>query len=70
MKTKKKGNKETDFLEEIVRKVIKKLSQKKFQPKISEALKAIQLKEKLKKRNEAEKLFWEMIEQVRKEELK
>jgi hypothetical protein len=70
MKAKKKPSKETDFLEEIVKKVLKKLSSKKFQPRISEALRAIQLKEKMKKSEEAEKLFWEMIEEVRKEGLR
>ena len=58
------------FLENLIKKVLRKLNSKDYQPKVSDALKAIQLKHKLKKTSEAEKIFWELIEKIRKEELR
>jgi hypothetical protein len=37
--------------------------------KVQDALKAIQLKLKLAQSSEAEKIFWELIDQLRKEEI-
>ena len=59
-----------EFLENLIKKVLRKLNSKDYQPKVSDALKAIQLKHKLKKTSEAEKIFWELIEKIRKEELR
>jgi hypothetical protein len=59
-----------EFLEKLIKKVLKKINSKDYQPKVSDALKAIQLKHKLKRTSEAEKIFWELIEKIRKEELK
>ncbi|KPL02706.1 MAG: hypothetical protein AMJ90_04995 [candidate division Zixibacteria bacterium SM23_73_2] len=66
---KKKAVSEEDFLEELIKKLLKKLNNKDYKPTVSDAIKAIQLKEKLKRTSEAEKIFWELIERIRKEEL-
>jgi len=63
------GNQVEEFLEKLIKKVLKRINSKDYQPKVSDALKAIQLKQKLKKTSEAEKIFWELIEKIRKEEL-
>lgn len=63
------GNQAEELLEKLIKKVLKRINSKDCQPKISDALKAIQLKQKLKKTSEAEKIFWELIEKIRKEEL-
>jgi len=68
-KKKKKKISEEDFLEELIKKLLKKLNSKDYKPTVSDAIKAIQLKEKLKRTSEAEKIFWELIEKIRKEEL-
>lgn len=60
---------EEDFLEKLLKKLLKKLNNKDYKPTVSDAIKAIQLKEKLKKTSEAEKIFWELIEKIRLEEL-
>jgi uncharacterized protein YfcZ (UPF0381/DUF406 family) len=63
------GNQIEEFLEKLIKKVLKRINSKDCQPKVSDALKAIQLKQKLRKTSEAEKIFWELIEKIRKEEL-
>jgi len=63
------GNQMEEFLEKLIKKVLKRINSKDCQPKVSDALKAIQLKQKLRKTSEAEKIFWELIEKIRKEEL-
>ena len=63
------GNQAEEFLEKLIKKVLKRINSKDYQPKVSDALKAIQLKQKLKKTSEAEKIFWGLIEKIRKEEL-
>jgi len=63
------GNQVEEFLEKLIKKVLKRLNSKDYQPKVSDALRAIQLKQRLKKSSEAEKIFWELIEKIRKEEL-
>ena len=57
------------FLETLIEKLIKRLEEDSYQPRVQDALKAIQLKQKLVKTSEAEKSFWDMIEEVRQEEL-
>ena len=68
-KRKQKVASEEDFLEKLLKKLLKKLNNKDYKPTVSDAIKAIQLKEKLKKTSEAEKIFWELIERIRKKEL-
>ena len=57
------------FLETLIEKLIKRLEEDSYKPRVQDALKAIQLKQKLVKTSEAEKSFWDMIEEVRQEEL-
>jgi hypothetical protein len=57
------------FIELLIDKSIKRLQSKSYRPKIQDALKAIQLKEKVAKTSEAEKIFWQEIENIRNEEL-
>lgn len=57
------------LLEMLINKFIEKLEKNGFEPKVQDALKAIQLKLKLAQSSEAEKIFWELIDQLRKEEL-
>ncbi len=56
-------------LEMLINKFIEKLEKNGFVPKVQDALKAIQLKQKLAQTSEAEKIFWELIDQLRAEEL-
>jgi hypothetical protein len=57
------------LLEILINKFIEKLEKNGFEPKVQDALKVIQLKQKLAKTGEGEKIFWELIDQIRKEEL-
>lgn len=57
------------LLELLISKFIEKLEKNGFEPKAQDALKAIQLKQKLAQTSEAEKIFWELIDQLKKEEL-
>jgi len=62
-------------LERLIKKIVAKLEKNSWEAKVGDVLKAIQLKQKLdptsdKSRiSQAEKVFWEMIEKIRKEEL-
>jgi len=65
----------------LVKKIIEKLEENSCETKVGDALKAIQLKQKLAAASnasssvsktricQAEKMFWEMIDEIRKEEL-
>ena len=57
------------LLELLINKFIEKLEKNGFEPKVQDALKAIQLKQKLAQTSEAERIFWELIDQLKKEEL-
>jgi hypothetical protein len=57
------------LVEILIDKIIKRLEQNSFEPKVQDALKAIQLKQKLVKTSEAEKTFWQEIDQIRTSEL-
>jgi hypothetical protein len=57
------------FLETLIDKLIKRLDEDSYKPKVTDALKAIQLKQKVAKTSEAEKIFWDEIENIRNEEL-
>jgi len=61
--------KDFKLLEILIDKSIKRLEENSCEPKIRDALKAIQLKQKVVKTSEAEKLFWQEIENIRREEL-
>jgi hypothetical protein len=61
--------KDLKLLEILIDKAIKTLEENSSKPKIRDALKAIQLKEKVAKKSEAEKIFWQEIEAIRSEEL-
>jgi hypothetical protein len=57
------------FLKTLIDKLIKRLEEDSYKPKVQDALKAIQLQQKVAKTSEAEKIFWEEIEAIRQEEL-
>jgi hypothetical protein len=57
------------LLELLINKFIDKLEKNGFEPKAQDVLKAIQLKQKLAQTSEVEKLFWELLDQLRNEEL-
>jgi vacuolar-type H+-ATPase subunit I/STV1 len=57
------------LVEILIDKIIKRLEENSFEPKVQDALKAIQLKQKLVKTSEAEKTFWQEIDEIRRSEL-
>jgi Mg2+ and Co2+ transporter CorA len=57
--------KDLKLVEILIDKIIKKLEENSFQPKVQDALKAIQLKQKLVKKSEAEEFFWQAIDDIR-----
>jgi hypothetical protein len=61
--------KDLKLLELLIDKSIKRLEEDSFEPKIRDALKAIQLKQKVAKTSEAEKTFWHLIDDIRRQEL-
>ena len=61
--------KQLKFLETLIDKAIKRLEDDSFEPEIQDALKAIKLKQQVVKTSEAEKIFWQVIEAIRNEEL-
>jgi len=56
-------------LETLIDKIIKRLEDDSFEPKIRDALRAIKLKQEVLKTSEAEKFFWQEIESIRSEVL-
>ena len=62
-------SKHSKLLDILIEKSIKRLEDKSYKPRIRDALKAIQLKQKVVKTSEAEKIFWQEIEAIRKEVL-
>jgi hypothetical protein len=61
--------KDLKLLELLIDKSIKRLEEESCAPKIRDALKAIQLKQKVAKTSEAEKTFWQLIDDIKREEL-
>jgi hypothetical protein len=57
--------KDLKLLEILIDKTIEGLEDNTCQPKIQDALKAIQLKGKVAKASEAEKTFWDLIEEIK-----
>jgi hypothetical protein len=72
------NSKHSQLLDILIERCIKRLEDKSYQPRMRGALKAIQLRQKLSeaksvgvaKASEAEKIFWELIESIRRDELK
>ena len=62
--------KNSKLLDILIERCIKTLEDKSYKPRIRDALKAIQLKQEVVKTSESEKIFWELIESIRKDELK
>ncbi|MCJ7496868.1 MAG: hypothetical protein MUO78_01855 [candidate division Zixibacteria bacterium] len=63
---------EERFLEELISCLLKKLKSGKYQVKVADAIRAIELKQKMRSKEpkkSKEKIFWELIDQIRKEEL-
>jgi len=66
------------LVEILIDKIIKRLEENSFEPKVQDALKAIQLKQKLSeaksgglvKTSDAEKIFWQAIDEIRTSELR
>jgi len=61
-------NKDLQLLDMLIHKFIENIKQNGFEPRAQDALKAIQLKQKLAKTSEKEQIFWEMIDQISKDE--
>jgi len=63
---------EEKFLGEVISHVTSKLRSGKYQVKIADAIRAIEVRQKMKSKDQKkskEKIFWELIDQIRKEEL-
>ena len=58
------------LLDALIDNIIKRLEDNSVQPKIRDALKAIQLTQKVAKDSETEKIFWELMESITRHELK
>jgi hypothetical protein len=63
------SSKHLKLLETLIDKILKRLEDDSCQPKIRDALLAIQLRQKAVETSEAEKIFWDEIEAIRNEEL-
>jgi hypothetical protein len=57
--------KDLKLLELLIDKITKRLEDDSCEPKIQDALKAIQLKPKVAKTSKSERIFWEMIDSIR-----
>jgi hypothetical protein len=57
------------LLDLLIHDTVKGLQQKSYKPRIQDALKAIQLRGKVAKASEGEEIFWDMIEEIREDEL-
>ena len=66
---KKKRPSDLEVLEEIQDKIIEELRNKEINPKVGDLLKALELKMKLRLPEEEKKKIWELINQLRKEEI-
>ena len=72
MKVKKKAKLEVsdwELLEDFQRRLASKLETKYLEKKLSDLLKIVELKYKIKDESQKEKIFWEMVEDLRKEVL-
>ncbi|MCK4858501.1 MAG: hypothetical protein KAT58_11065 [candidate division Zixibacteria bacterium] len=66
-KTAKKSD--LEVLEELQEKILQELREKEINPKVGDLLKALELKMKLKLPERDKEKIWELINQLRKEEL-
>jgi len=55
------------LLDTLVQKIIEALADNSCKVKVGDALRAIQLREKVAKKSEAEQIFWQMIEEIKAE---
>lgn len=67
--TPREDSKRLQLLDTLIDKIIQRIADDSCQPKIRDALIAIQLREKVAKTSEAENMFWEEIEAIRRDEL-
>jgi hypothetical protein len=68
-KTTRKRQSDLEVLEEIQDKIVEELRSKEMNPRVGDLLKALELKLKLKLPEEEKQKIWELINQLRKEEL-
>ena len=66
---KKKKKSDLDILEEIQQKIVEELRTKEINPRVGDLLKALELKMKLKLPEAEREKIWELINQLRQEEL-
>ena len=59
-----------EILEELQEKIVNELRRKEINPRIGDLLKALELKMKLKLSEQDKEKIWELINQIRGEELK
>lgn len=59
-----------EILEELQRDIMEKLKRSDYEPKIADLLKVLDSKAKLKLPETGKQRFWELIDQMRKDELK
>jgi phenylalanyl-tRNA synthetase alpha subunit len=52
------------LVEILIDKIIKRLEENSFEPKVQDALKAIQLRQKLVKTSQAEEMFWQALDDI------
>lgn len=64
-----KRQSDLEVLEELQQKILQELREKEINPKVGDLLKALELKMKLKLPEQDKKKIWELINQLRKEEL-
>lgn len=58
-----------EILEELQRDILKKLKRNDYEPKIADLLRVLDSKAKLKLPETGKQKFWELIDQIRREEL-
>lgn len=59
-----------EVLEELQEKIVQELREKEINPKVGDLLKALELKMKLKLNDDERAKIWELINQLREEELR
>jgi hypothetical protein len=65
----KKNLSDLEILEKLQADILRHLNQSDFQAKVADFLKVLDYKTKLKLSDSGKKTFWDLIEQIRKEEL-
>ena len=67
--SKKDNSRQLELLDTLIDNIIMRLRDKSCQPRVRDALLAIQLRQKVADSSEAEKIFWGMIDDIRRSEL-